>query len=165
MQCLRRDMSCLSHFRLYRRCYKLILQPFTVAVVKTWGLLFSFLSAKAHLQELIWVVVSLLNLSCPQPISEKTLSNCEKISKFFLDKISKCGVNSCHLLWQRNVWHTQIHCLLQLHSIQLHRKCFMFSSKMILCNWQWKIFQTVNYLINPLQKNGSNTIRNVNDLS
>lgn len=42
MQCLRRDMSCLSHFRLYRRCYKLIFQPFTVAVVKTWDFYFLF---------------------------------------------------------------------------------------------------------------------------
>lgn len=76
-------MTCLSHFEFYRRWYKLILEPFTLAVVKTWKLLFSFLSAKAHLQKLIWVVVSLVNLSCPQPISEKTLSNWEEISKFF----------------------------------------------------------------------------------
>lgn len=81
------------------------------AVVKTSELLFSFLSAMAHLWELIWVVVSLVNLFCPQPISKKTLSNWEEISKFSLDKISNFGVNSCHLLWQRNAWHIQAPCL------------------------------------------------------
>lgn len=144
-------MPCFSHFKCYRRWCKLISKPLTVTVVKMWGLLFSFLSEKAHLQELIWVAVSLVNLCCPQPISEKTLSNWEEISKFLLDKISKFGVNSCHLLWQRNVWRTQILCLLKLYFIWLYRKCFMFHSKTILCDWQWKIFQTVNYFINSLQ--------------
>lgn len=109
------------------------------------------------------VVVNLVNLSCPQPFLVHYLT-AKKISKFFLDKISKCGVNSCHLLWQRNIWHTQIHCFLQLHSIQLYRRCFMFSPKMNFYATGNANFQTVNYLINPLQKNGSNIIK-CNDLS
>lgn len=138
-------------------------KPFTVAVVKTWDFYFPFCLKRLTLQELIWVVVSLVNLSCPQPISEKTLSNWEEISKFSLDKISKFGVNSCHLLWQRNAWHIETHCSNCIISSFIGSVLCLGRKQ--LYNVQWKIFLTLLIISSIPSKNGSNTIRNCNDLS